>query len=152
MLSIRKLPGVVDAALNRRPKLVWRVRHVRLMARAIGHLCLLPPGRLDLLDDNGPVTDQRFLLKKAMILGPIFKVIFWGRYLTCLVGHARALEFLRAHEEALDGAAIELRALFPKGHIRAMSGEDHQNYRRLFVQALQATPLACTRPGISARA
>jgi cytochrome P450 len=141
MLSIRKLPGV-EAELNRRPTLVWRLRHVRLMARAIAHLCLLPPGRLDPLDDNGPVTDQRFLLKKATTLGPIFKVIFSGGYMTCLVGHARALAFLRAHEEALDGTAIELRGLFPKGHIRAMSGEDHQKYRQLFVRALQATPLA----------
>ena len=78
MVSIRKLPGV-EAALNRRPTLVWRLRHVRLMARAIGHLCLLPPGRLDPLDDNGPVTDQLFFAKKATILGPIFKVIFSGR-------------------------------------------------------------------------
>jgi unspecific monooxygenase len=140
MLSIRKMPGM-EAALNRRPKLASRLLHVRLMARAISHLCLLPPGRLDPLDTS-PVTDQRFFLKKARILGSIFKVSRGGRYTTCLVGHARALKFLREHEDALDGSAVNLRGLFPRGHIRTMSGKDHRKYRRLFVQALQATPLA----------
>jgi cytochrome P450 len=117
------------------------VRRVHLMARAIRHLCLLPPGRLDPLDTSAD-TDQLFFLKKAKVLGPIFKLIWEGSYTTCLVGHARAREFLRAHEEALVGKAIELRGFFPKGNIRKMSGEDHRKYRRLFVQALQATPLA----------
>jgi cytochrome P450 family 138 len=139
-LSIRKLLGI-DAALNRRPKLLWPVRHMHLMFRAIRHLSRLPPGRLDPLDDS-PDTDQLFFLKKAKVLGPVFKVIWEGSYTTCLVGHARAGEFLRAHEEALDGKAIDLRGFFPKGIIRKMSGEDRRKYRRLFVQALQATPLA----------
>src|SRR5262249_41555462 len=139
-LFIRKLLGI-DAGLNRRPRILWPLRHVRLMARAISHLCLLPPGRLDPFD-NSPDTDQLFFLKKAKALGPIFKVIWEGSYTTCLVGHARAREFLRAHEETLGGKALELRGLFPKGHIRKMSGKDHRIYRRLFVQALQATPLA----------
>ena len=150
MLSIRRLPGV-EPALRRWPKLGWRlrqarkltlrwrIRRARLKARAIG--CILPPGRLD-PSENSPATDQLFFLKKAKILGPIFKLIRHGGYMTCLVGHASAVEFLRAHEEALDGNAVDLRGLFPKGHIRAMKGEDHRRYRRLFVQALQATPLA----------
>src|SRR5262249_44798145 len=146
MLSIRKLPGV-KAALSRWPKNVWRVRHVRLMARAISHLCLPPPGRLDQLDNSA--TDQLYFLKKAKTLGPIFKLIRNGYgYTTCLVGHRHALEFLRAHEEALDGNATDLRGLFPKGHIRAMSAEDHRKYRRLFIQALQATPLAIHQDAI----
>src|SRR5690242_3008136 len=141
MLSIRKLPGV-NAALNRLRPHRWRFHHVRLMARAISHLCLLPPGRLDPADSSLH-TDQLYFLKKAKTLGPIFKLIRNdSAYTTCLVGHARAIEFLRAHEDALDGTAVELRGLFPKGHIRKMSGEDHRKYRRLFVQALQATPLA----------
>src|SRR5262245_27542874 len=120
-LSIRKLLGI-DAALNRRP------RGVRVMARAIRHLCLLPPGRLDPLD-NSQDTDQLFFLKKAKGLGPIFKVICGGSYWTCLVGHARAREFLRVHEEALPGAQLDLRGLFPKGHIRALHDDDHHRYR-----------------------
>jgi cytochrome P450 len=131
----------VKKAIKRRPEIFWRMLHVQLMARAIIRRCLLPPGRLDPLD-NSEVTDQRFFLKKAKILGSIFKVSCKTGYTTCLVGHARALTFLRAHEQALDGIIVELRGLFPKGHIRAMSGEDHQKYRRLFIQALHATPLA----------
>jgi cytochrome P450 len=140
MLLVRNLP-FVEAALSRWPKAAWGLRHLRFIARAISHRCLLPPGRLD-PSDNGPRTDQLFFLKKAKILGPIFKVIYDGGYMTCLVGHARAAEFLRAYEEVLVGPAIGLRGLFPKGHIRAMSDEDHKKYRRLFVQALQATPLS----------
>jgi cytochrome P450 len=140
MLAIRKLPGV-EAALSRWPKAAWRLRHARFMARATSHLCLLPPGRLDPLD-NSPEMDQLFFMKKAKVLGPIFKLIWNRGYTTCLVGNARAREFLRTHENALPITTIELRSLFPKGHIRAMSSEDHRKYRRLFVQAFQATPLA----------
>jgi cytochrome P450 len=86
--------------------------------------------------------DQMFFAKKAKSLGPIFKTAFHGRYATCLVGHKHARELLNTHENALRGCDIELRNLFPKGSIRAMSGEDHQKYRRIFFQALNATPLA----------
>jgi len=110
------------------------------MARALSHLCLLPPGRLD--SSESWRTDQLFFAKRATSLGPIFKMIFLGRYTTCLVGHRRARELLHAQEDALRGDDIELGDLFPKGSIRAMSGEDHQKYRRIFIQALQATPLA----------
>src|SRR5262249_31836086 len=131
----------VKKAINRRPKILWRMLHVLFMARAITCRCLLPPGRLDPLDKS-PDTDQLFFLKQAKVLGPMFKVICNGWYTTCLVGHARAQEFLQTHEETLPGIATELRSLFPKGHIRSMSGEDHRKYRRLFVEAIQATPLA----------
>ena len=114
------------------------------MARAIKHFCLLPPGRLAPYD-FGMHTDPLFCTKKAEAFGPIFKLIWSGRYTTCLIGHGRAREFLLAHEDELPGATIELRGLFPKGHLRAMSGEDHRKYRRLFVEALQATPLAFQR-------
>jgi len=110
------------------------------MARALGHLCLLPPGRLD--SSENWRSDQLFFARKAKSLGPIFKLISHGRYTTCLVGNARAREFLPAHEDKLRGDHLDLHGLFPKGSIRAMSGEDHQRYRRIFVQALQATPLA----------
>jgi cytochrome P450 len=146
MLSVRKLLGI-DAAFTRWPKIGWRLRHLRVIARAIGHFCLLPPGRLD-PSDNSPRTDQLIFLKRANIFGPIFKLICDNRYTTCLVGHARAQEFLRTHEEALTGVATELRGLFPKGHLRAMGAEDHRKYRRLFVQALQATPLAFHKDAI----
>ncbi|MGB6313892.1 MAG: hypothetical protein WBG13_15230, partial [Pseudolabrys sp.] len=69
-------------------------------------------------------------------------MILFARYTICLVGLKRAREFLLAHENVLRGEHTELRGLFPKGAIRAMSGEDHQKYRRMFIQALQATPLA----------
>jgi len=134
-LSIRQLLRV-DAVLARWP--IIRLAHAK--ARAFGHRRLLPPGRIDASERWR--TDQMFFAKQAASLGPIFKMIFHGRYATCLVGHKRARELLNAQENALQGCDIDLRNLFPKGSIRVMSGDDHQKYRRIFMQALQATPLA----------
>ena len=134
-MSIRKVLRI-DAVLARWP--IIRLLHAK--ARALGHRRHLPPGRID--SSETWRTDQMFFAKMATSYGPIFKMISHGRYTTCLVGHKRARELLHAQEDALRGYDFELRGLFPKGSIRAMSGEDHQKYRRIFIQALQATPLA----------
>jgi cytochrome P450 len=138
-LLIRKLFGI-DAALTRWPTLWSVARSLWSVARSLSHLCLLPPGRLDFSESWR--TDQLFFAKRAKGLGPIFKMILFARYTICLVGLKRAREFLLAHENVLRGEHTDLRGLFPKGAIRAMSGEDHQKYRRMFIQVLQATPLA----------
>lgn len=116
------------------------IRLLHAKDRVLGHRRRLAPGRIDSSDRWR--TDQMFFVKAATSFGPLFKTAFHGRYATCLVGHKRALELLNTQENALRGCDIELRNLFPKGSIRAMSGEDHQKYRRIFVQALKATPLA----------
>jgi unspecific monooxygenase len=118
-----------------------RVRfHLGMVARGIKDWWLLPPGRLDPFD-LAMHFDQHYTLSKARQLGPIFKVWWHGAHTTCIVGHARGRRMLFANEEALRGSTIDLRPLFPIGHVRAMHGETHRKYRRLLVQALQASPL-----------
>ena len=112
------------------------------VARSLSHLCLLPPGRLDFSESWR--TDQLFFAKRAKGLGPIFKMILHRVGMRpALVGlkRARASSASRRKMRCVVSDS-ELRGLFPKGAIRAMSGEDHQKYRRMFIQALQATPLA----------
>ena len=115
--------------------------HMRLLIQAIAKSARLPPGRLD-PQDVSMHTDQRFSLKRAKSLGPIFKTMWNGQYTTCVIGHARARRLLTTNEENFPGATIDLTRLFPIGALRGMSGETHQKYRRLFILALQATPLA----------
>src|SRR5262245_5037693 len=118
-----------------------RVRfHLGMVVRGIKDWWLLPPGRLDPFD-VAMHFDQQYTLSKARQLGPIFKVWWRGGHTTCVVGHARVRRMLVAKEEALRGSTIDLRPLFPIGHVRAMHGETHRKYRRLLVQALQASPL-----------
>ena len=112
-----------------------------MLARAVKNRCRLPPGRLDPFDREMQ-SDQHFILKKALDHGPLFKTWWDGRYTTCLVGHARARSLLLANEDTLPGDTIDLRGLFPLGALRAMSGETHRKYRRLFVQAFNAMPPA----------
>ena len=114
--------------------------HLGMVARGIKDWWLLPPGRLDPFD-LAMHFDQHYTLSKARQLGPIFKVWWRGVHTTCVVGHARVRRMLFAKEEALRGSTIDLRPLFPIGHVRAMHGETHRKYRRLLVQALQASPL-----------
>jgi cytochrome P450 len=113
----------------------------RVLLGAASAFCRLPPGRLGPRDWTVD-ADQLFFVKKAETLGPIFKLMCRGNYTTCIVGHQRARELLLAHEDRLPGDTIELRGLFSKGALRAMSGVDHQKYKQLFIRALQATPIA----------
>jgi cytochrome P450 len=118
-----------------------RVRfHLGMVARGIKDWWLLPPGRLDPFD-LAMYFDQHHALSRARQLGPIFKVWWRGGHTTCIVGHARVRRMLLAKEEALRGSTIDLRPLFPIGHVRAMHSETHRRYRRLLVQALQASPV-----------
>jgi cytochrome P450 len=117
------------------------ILHLRMLARAVVRSARLPPGRLD-PDETGMHTDRLFAIKKAKELGPVFKAIWGGRYTTCVVGHTHARRLLASNENSFPDATIDLTGLFPIGALRGMTGESHQKYRRLFVQALQATPLA----------
>ena len=118
-----------------------RVRfHLGMVALGIKDWWLLPPGRLDPFD-LAMHFDQHYTMSKARELGPIFKVWWRGVHTTCIVGHARVRRMLFSKEEALRGSTIDLRPLFPIGHVRAMHSETHRRYRRLLVQALQASPL-----------
>jgi cytochrome P450 len=115
--------------------------HARLVLRAMARRRRLPPGRLQ-PNDRGMFADQSFGLKRARALGPIFKTMWSYEYTTCVVGHERARRLLLANEACVPGKTIDLTGLFPLGSLRGMRGDDHQKYRRLLVQAMQATPFA----------
>lgn len=117
------------------------VLHVFLLFRARRHGAQLPPGRLD-SEDREMLADREFAIKRRKRHGPIFKM-FWGnRYTTCVVGHNHVRRLLATNENSFPDETIDLTSLFPIGALRGMVGENHQKYRRLFILALQATPLA----------
>jgi cytochrome P450 len=113
--------------------------HVSMIVRTIRYW-RMPPGEIDPFD-YGMNFDQHYMLTKAKQLGPTFKVSINTGHTTCIIGHERARQLLVSHEDALRGCTIDLRPLFPEGHVRGMHGEIHRKYRRLLIQALQATPL-----------
>lgn len=123
------------------------ILHFRLLLRAMAKSTRLPPGDLD-PSDREMHTDRLFVVKKAKSLGPIFKTIWNGQYTTCIYGHARNRNLFTSDEDNFPGATVDLTGLFPIGALRGMSGETHKKYRRLFIQALQATPLAVHEPAI----
>ncbi len=121
--------------------LYWRGRRRAQQARtaAMGGL-ELPPGRLCPFD-RLLKTDQHAFLKAARRWGPIFKTVWNGHWLTYVVGHGRARRLLQGNEDRLFSWTPDLSPLFPGGAIRGMQGETHRAYRRVFQQAIQATPL-----------
>jgi cytochrome P450 len=101
----------------------------------------LPPGRLDPADRRMDL-DQRYVMKAAAQLGPIFKTWWHGRYRTSIVGHARGRRLVTENEDVVVPRSIGLDEVVPKGWIRAMRGDTHQHYRRVLVRALQAAPVS----------
>jgi cytochrome P450 len=101
----------------------------------------LPPGELD-PNETGMDRDQLFVLKRVDELGPVFKVWWHSMYTTCIVGHARARRFLNVNRDRLPTRTIVLDRIVPGGAFRIMKGEAHRHYRRVFADALLATPLS----------
>jgi cytochrome P450 len=101
----------------------------------------MPPGRLRPFE-NGMRRDQHFILERSRELGPVFKLVADNAWTTCVLGHARARRLLAGREDQLPGVTIELNHLFPGGALRGMVDEQHKTYRRVLLQAVQATPLA----------
>jgi hypothetical protein len=112
---------------------------VRIVLHAAKIGARLPPGSLRPVQQEVN-ADQHFFMNRAKALGPIFKVILNGTYTTCVLGHERGMRLLAANEDRLPGLTIDLRRLFPIGALRQMTGDTHQRYRRLFNQAMHATP------------
>lgn len=92
-------------------------------------LAKLPPGRL-VPDDKEMFRNRMYLLEKAHLYGPIFKLIWQRQLMICIVGHARALQFLNAHAAKLVGDSVRLDALIPNGFLRNMNGDTHRQCRR----------------------
>jgi cytochrome P450 len=117
---------------------------VNFQLRAIMCGAQLPPGSLRPL--QGEIdSDQQFFIKRADALGPIFKATLNGAYTTCVVGHRRGMRLVAENEDRIPGFTLDLRRLFPIGALREMTGETHQWYRRLLIQAVQATPASVYR-------
>lgn len=96
----------------------------------------LPPGDLARID-HGEHKDRRFLLDRSLALGPIFKAATSGnRLVVCVVGFEHCKRLLTEHAAKLGPNSMALGALFPKGIIREMHGEDHEAYRGTLVRAL----------------
>lgn len=81
--------------------------------------------------------NRRFLLQHSAKFGPIFKVIAGNEFRVCILGLARGRSFLKEHRQHLAAMTLKLEDLFPKGFLRQMEGEDHRNYRKALVRAIQ---------------
>ena len=118
---------------------LWRVSgQAALRAATAGRK--LAPGNLVMLP-HAATADQMFFSRQAEQHGPIFKVWWTNKLTTCIVGHELGRRFLSANEGKIRAATIDLTPLFPHGFLRAMEGETHRRYRRMFIDAFRATPL-----------
>jgi cytochrome P450 len=115
--------------------------HGRLLLKAMAKSAKLPPGELD-STDREMHTDRHYVIKKSKKLGPIFKMMWNDQYTTCIYGHKLSRKLVMSDEDNYPGATVDFTGLFAIGALRGMSGETHKKYRRVFVQALQGTPLA----------
>jgi cytochrome P450 len=116
-----------------RPRLAVLIAHCRSILRRRP----LPAG--DLIDlFAAESSDRELLLKLAANHGPIFKAFYQDNILVCVIGTTLGRRLLREHGAALRPVAPELRALFPKGFMRQMEGEDHRHYRTILVRCLNA--------------
>jgi len=84
-----------------------------------------------------PLENRCFLLDRARRLGPIFKVAHRDRLWICVVGFGEARRLLRECADQLQPQDIDLTPLFPEGHLSLMAPEQHQHYRRRFMQAIE---------------
>lgn len=107
-----------------------------------------PPGTLNLIHLPG-TRGQDFLLRRSRRLGPVFKMWLHGNHTTCIVGHAMGRRFLAENEGKVPLSTINLKPDVPLGSIRSMEGTDHRAYRKLMLEALQATPIDSHREEIS---
>jgi cytochrome P450 len=95
----------------------------------------LPPGRF-LQHDPAERLDQKYQLKNAVKFGPVFKAVFEGKLTVCVIGIARCRRFLQEHSANITPDTIKLQTLFPSGFLRGMKGEEHKQYRRTLIQAI----------------
>jgi cytochrome P450 len=112
--------------------LLWR-------ARALARGSRVPPGALR--PGDGIRGNQCRVLDAMPTLGPVLKIASDDLPTTYVVGLARGRRLLAEHEDDLRGLTVDLKSLFPRGAVRGMEGEEHRNYRRLLLQALQSVPL-----------
>lgn len=118
-----------------------RLRPVKTMLTARGRALRqghpLPPG--DTINiPAAEAADRTLLLRLAEQHGPLFRALYGGDLLVCVVGVGLGRRFLKEHAASLRPLAPRLEALFPKGFMRQMEGEDHREYRGALVRGLTA--------------
>lgn len=112
----------------------------RVQLRALSRGAKMAPGSLR-QPGEAASGDPLYLLKLRARHGPILKARLSGKITTCIFGIARGRKFLAENEDNITGATSDFTPLFPHGVLRQMNGEHHREYRRLFIEALQATDL-----------
>jgi len=113
----------------------------RVRLRALSHGARLAPGSLR---QNSPAIEEDpfFLSKLQQVQGPILKARISGKITTCIFGIAQGRRFLNENHDRIEGATTNFRPLFPIGSLRQMTGEDHREYRRIFVEAIKGVRLS----------
>ncbi|WP_179296506.1 MULTISPECIES: cytochrome P450 [unclassified Mesorhizobium] len=100
----------------------------------------LAPGSI-ISESAGAPRDQFHLLELHRRYGNIFTTWSGGKLTTCIVGHELGLRFLTENKAKLRAATIDMTPIFPEGFLRAMEGETHVDYRRMFLAAFRAVSL-----------
>lgn len=97
----------------------------------------LPPGALDPLDELER-SDRSLVLKRAQVLGPIFRATTQGQLQVCIMGLDRGRRFLAEHGDKLKVVSPELTSLFPKGFLSVVGNPDHLDYKRALIRGLRS--------------
>ena len=118
-------------------------------ARAAVSRHRLPPGKLVRLDEVEK-AERSFLLNQSARLGPIFKAIGWNEFWICIVGLPIGRRLLRDHSDDLKPMTLDVSALFPRGFLRQMQGEEHRKYRKSLNRAIKPDDLAESTRGLEA--
>ena len=116
----------------------YRVTRIVEPVKAMAFRYTLPPGRFLVLDPEEE-TDQKFLIKHAAKVGPIFRTVFDSQLCICVIGLSRCRRLLQENSANLAALSRDLRGLFPEGFLRQMEGDVHQKYKRATVKAIDPT-------------
>jgi cytochrome P450 len=109
----------------------------------------LPPGEFVRLDELEK-SNRCFLLEQAGRVGPVFKAIAWDEFWVCIVGLPLGRQLLREHGADLRPVTLKLEALFPKGFLRQMQGEDHRRYRKAIMRGTRGDDLSAGEAQLTA--
>jgi hypothetical protein len=101
----------------------------------------LPPGKFVMLD-AAEQADQKFLLKRSRKVGPVFRAVFNEKLCICIIGLPLCRRFLQENWANLPLQTMDLKALFPEGFLRGMSGEIHKKCRKATILAIDSELLS----------
>lgn len=126
-----------------------RALHARALVQAGLKGGRLAPGRLR-SDDAWVDARQTSLMEQADRDGPVFKIWWHGKIVTCVIGMNRCRSLLRSHAQDLRVDTVDFSAVFPRGFLRAMEGDVHAKAKQLFLRGLKAVPLTLAESDLTA--